>query len=109
LDKNILDLAVFQPKMSVVSRILAVFLTYRDNAAKPNISPKFLSSHPEFKKKHRLGVYIQVSYTVKNGPFLAQPVFRHTWSLYVAKYNPRSNAAEFAENAVIQECDKRPF
>jgi len=32
---------IFQPKMLVVSRILAVFFTYHDNSDKPNISRNF--------------------------------------------------------------------
>jgi len=44
------DLAVFQKKMSVVSRISAVFFIYRDNSAKPNISRNFFTASREFKK-----------------------------------------------------------
>jgi len=33
--------AVFQRKMLVVSHILAVFFTYRNNLAKPNIGRNF--------------------------------------------------------------------
>jgi len=45
---------VVQLKMSVVSRILAVFFTYRDNSAKPNISRNFFPAIRNC-KKNRLG------------------------------------------------------
>jgi len=48
--------AVFQPKILVVSCILAIFFTYRDNSAKPNISQNFFPAIQNF-KKIRLGVY----------------------------------------------------
>jgi len=42
--------AIFQPKMLVVGHILAVFFTYRDISAKPNISRNFLPAIWSFKK-----------------------------------------------------------
>jgi len=44
------DLAVFQKKMSVVSRISAVFFIYRGNSAKPNISRNFFPASRNLKK-----------------------------------------------------------
>jgi len=45
--------AVFQEKMLVVSRISAVFFSYRDNSAKPNISRNFFPAVRNLQKCFR--------------------------------------------------------
>jgi len=42
--------------MLVVSRILAVFFTYRDNSAKPNVSRNFFQAIRKLKIKRRWGL-----------------------------------------------------
>ena len=48
--------AVFKKKISVVSRISAVFFTYRDNSAKPNISRIFVPAIRNFYKIRLVGL-----------------------------------------------------